>query len=142
VPPASPEKKSDSSTIGVTSAIDAPATTTWPKGVDVWPASLRMGRMIPRPVAERMTATRSGDLTSPPSLSPSPTTRASPNDTAKPSEVTRSSRPRSRSNWISSPASSKRNARPNMLRTSIGPSKLAQPSTCGAVLFHTGWSRL
>jgi hypothetical protein len=65
-PPDSPEKKSDSRTIGVTSAIDAPATTTCPNGVAVSPESLRIGRITPSPVAERMIATSSGDLTRPP----------------------------------------------------------------------------
>ena len=46
MPPDSPEKNSESRTIGPTSAIEAPATTTWPNGVDVSPASLRIGRMI------------------------------------------------------------------------------------------------
>ena len=68
--------------IGPTSAIEAPATTTCPNAVDVSPASLRIGRITPSPVAERMIATSNGDLTRSPARSPRPTRIAMPNETA------------------------------------------------------------
>src|SRR5436190_1241916 len=75
MPPDLPEKKSESSTIGATSAIEAPATITWPNGVALCRASLRIGRTIPSPVAERMIATTEVNEIVTPVSAPSPRRR-------------------------------------------------------------------
>ena len=51
------------------SAIVPAATTSWPNGVAISPASLSTGMITPSDVAERITATSSGVCTSPPAFS-------------------------------------------------------------------------
>ena len=60
------ENNTDSATIGTTSATDDPAITMSPNLVLDCPASFRIGRMIPRLVADRVTAMSSGERTRPP----------------------------------------------------------------------------
>jgi hypothetical protein len=129
MPLASPEKKSDSKMMVAISAIEAPATTSCPKGVPTWPASFRTGITIPSEVADRVMPTRSGDLTSPLACRPRPISSASPNEIAYPSAVRRSRRPRKRSYSTSRPASRSRKASPSRLMTWIGVSIETQLST-------------
>ena len=69
VPPPSPVNRTDSRMIAPKSAIVPAATTSWPNGVAISPASLSTGMITPSDVAERITATSSGVCTRPPASS-------------------------------------------------------------------------
>ena len=129
--PPSPEKNRVSRMIAPKSAIEAAETISWPNVDEISPASLSTGTITPSDVAQRMIATSSGVCTRPAVLSPNPTTTATPNESAKPSAVSRSTRPRSFSNSISSPARKSTKARPISAITAIDWSTSTMPSTDG-----------
>ena len=129
----SPENNSESRTIVAMSEMDAAAITIWPNCVDASPLSFRTGITIPSDVAESMIAISSGAPVTPAASSITPAPTATANEKTKLSAVIRSSRPRSMSNSTSSPARSRRNARPRRERTSTGASTWTQPRAAGPI---------
>jgi hypothetical protein len=131
--PPSPEKKTDSRMIAPKSAIDAAPMISWPKVVEISPASFSTGTSTPSEVAQRMIATSSGVSISPPAFRISATPTAMTNETANATVVSRSTGPRSLSNSISSPARKSTKASPIRATTSTASSVSTQPSSAGPI---------
>ena len=127
------EKNSDTRITVATSASEAPAITSCPNVVLVWPASRSTATTIPNEVAARMMATSTGVPASPAASKPKATRKASASETANAAPTVPRWRSPSASKAISSPARKNRNTSPTCENTSSGALTWTRSSSSGPI---------